>query len=161
MCPKYETRRIKAILNELNIDYATKEKKEYCDKNLENLYLKISEYKKEKNIINSTTDKKLSINYNINDKALNAYKMDKKEIVNSLQGYYKGLECSNFWQGSSNTKIILKNNDNTDTIYVYSKNYKTLFDIANFTQKEIEENFYKISRKNAQYCSIVKFKNPS
>ena len=161
LCPKYETRRIKAILNKLNIDYATKEKKEYCDKNLENLYLKISEYKKEKNIINSTTDKKLSINYNINDKALNAYKMDKKEIVNSLQGYYKGLECSNFWQGSSNTKIILKNDDDTDTIYVYSKNYKTLFDIANFTQKEIEENFYKISRKNAQYCSIVKFKNPS
>ncbi len=161
LCPKYETRKIKTILKELNIEYASKDKKEYCDKNLESLYSKVLTLKKEKNVINSTIDKKLSFNYKIDEKALNAYKIDKKEIINSLQGYYKGLECSNFWQGSSNTKIILKNNDNFDDIFVYSKEYKTLFNINNFTKKETQENFYKISRKNAQYCAIVKFKNPS
>ena len=161
LCPKYETRRIKKILNELNISYASKKKKEYCDKNLDNLYNKILTLKKEKNVINSTTDKKLSLNYEIDEKALNVYKINKKEIIDALQGYYKGLECSNFWQGSSNTKIILKNNDNLDSIYIYSKNYDTLFDINNFTKKETKENFYKISRKNATYCAIIKFKNPS
>ncbi len=161
LCPKYETRKIKAILKELNIEYASREKKEICDKNLDELYSKILKYKKGKNVINSTTDKKLSFNYIIDEKALSAYKMDKKEIINSLQGYYKGLECSNFWQGSSNIKIILKNNDNFNDIYTYSKNYKTLFNINNFTKKETEENFYKISRKNAKYCTILKYKNPS
>ncbi len=161
LCPKHKTRKIKAILKELNINCASKKEEEYCDKSLDNLYFKISELKKEKNIINSTTDKKLSFKYKIDEKALSAYKMDKKEITDSLQGYYKGLECSNFWQGSTNTKIILKNEDKLNAQYVYSKNYKILFDINNFTKKELEENFYKISRKNATYCAILKFKNPS
>ncbi len=153
-----EAKKIKSILNSKGYDYIdnTYKKQEFYNNNLEELYSKVEQYEEEsRSSINTMTNKTMQIDYMINNYDINDYDVEKKEIVNTLNSYYGGLDAGYYYENDIRIPIVIQNEDSKDRLYFYSKDYKTLIYLGSTAATSVNKNYGLIVRKNDKYLARV------
>ncbi len=161
LAKKIDIGKIKSVLNSKGIGFIDKTDKkiEIIDENLENLYSKLEQYEDEyENAIPTMTNKTMQVNYHINNYDLNDYYSTKKEIIDTLNTYYGGLDCGYYYDREIRIPIVLQNIDNKERLYFYSKNYKSLIYLGSVATNSIQEDYSIIVRKNNKYLGRIYLK---
>ncbi len=157
---KKDSLKFKRILKKLKLNYKENKFIELIDDDLDNLYNNIEKYKKKNYTLTDTTNKTLSIKYNIDSFSLSDYLITRSDVINSIIASLDGLEATYFYNDSDKIPIIIQNIDKTKDIFIYSKYYKTLIPLKSFAHSELKNEFNIIVRKNGKYYSKL-YKNPS
>jgi len=100
------------------------------------------------------------INYKINTKRINDFKLNKKEIINTFLANSDGLICDYYFIKNDKVEIILKKKKQKNASLIYSKNLKTLVSQDAISNSNFETFYNSIARKNFKYITIKKLKNP-
>lgn len=154
---KNETKKVTKILNDMGLIYSLSPKKivltstalKDLDKKTERLKDKYKNYKI------TMTKKDAVIFYKIDNYFLNDYDVSKNEVINSLIAHDEGLIIDYYLNSYHTIPIIIKNNQNNLSSYVYSKKDNILLNSNSFLDTELKNDYTQISRKNGEFCAIL------
>ena len=110
---------------------------------------------KYKNYKITMTKKDAVIFYKIDNYFLNDYDVSKNEVINSLIAHDEGLIIDYYLNSYHTIPIIIKNNQNNLSSYVYSKKDNILLNSNSFLETELKNDYTQISRKNGEFCAIL------
>ena len=154
---KKDKGKILKTLKDMNLTFSKNNKKMFIiSDTLDNLDKKINKQKEMyKNYKITLTKKDTVILYKIDNYFLNDYDVSKNEVINSLIAHDEGLIIDYYLNSYHTIPIIIKNNQNNLSSYVYSKKDNILLNSNSFLDTELKNDYTQISRKNGEFCAIL------
>ena len=157
LCQKRNYKKTLKILKDNNFSNISLDKKSNFkfikDSDFLALEEKIEEQKENSEI--ELTKNKNEIIYYFDNSYLNRFQISKKEATEALLCQKSGLKIDEFKKDQETYDIILKNKDNLENIFAYSKKYNSLVSLESGLEEKLKSEYYSIARKNGDFVALA------